>query len=125
MSGLGLSTWMESGTFVQAMPRRVLAPPPRLEAYELDLGDRRLVLFEWDADAAPQREPIVPLSTAERNILGELLEGKSSREIATARGRSVRTIANQISSVFRKFGVGSRAELAAFLAGGQANGAAN
>jgi DNA-binding NarL/FixJ family response regulator len=100
------------------MPRRVLAPPPGLEAYELDLGDRRVVLFEWDSGSTSRQAPPADFSVAERSLLGPLLAGISTREIATARGRSERTIANQISKIFRKCGVSSRSELAALFAEG-------
>lgn len=52
------------------------------------------------------------LTPAERAVAEAMIDGKSNAEIAKLRGRSVRTIANQIASIFRKLGVGSRAELA-------------
>jgi DNA-binding NarL/FixJ family response regulator len=52
-----------------------------------------------------------PLTTAERAILAFLLEGRTNDEIAGARGRSPRTVANQVASIFRKLGVASRREL--------------
>lgn len=48
------------------------------------------------------------LSAAERDVLRLLLEGKSNRAIAALRGRSERTIANQVASILRKTGCGSR-----------------
>lgn len=59
------------------------------------------------------RAPPPPLTTAERAVMALLLEGQSNAAIARRRGRAVRTIANQVASIFRKYGVGSRAELAA------------
>jgi DNA-binding NarL/FixJ family response regulator len=55
----------------------------------------------------------VPLSEAELAVKEALLRGDSNAEIARARGTSVRTIANQVASIFKKLGVRSRAELAA------------
>lgn len=55
----------------------------------------------------------VTLTPAERQIRDALLRGCSHREIAAARGTSIRTVANQVARVFRKLGVTSRAELAA------------
>ncbi|HMG20772.1 MAG TPA: LuxR C-terminal-related transcriptional regulator, partial [Kofleriaceae bacterium] len=52
------------------------------------------------------------LSAAERAVVAELLRGRSNREIAARRGRSVRTIVNQLASAFEKLGVHSRRELA-------------
>jgi len=45
------------------------------------------------------------LSTAERCVLLQLLEGKSYVEIAGARRTSTRTVANQVGTAFRKLGV--------------------
>lgn len=53
------------------------------------------------------------LTHAERDIVQRLLAGSSNAEIATARRRSVRTVANQIASIYRKLGVASRSDLAA------------
>ncbi len=53
------------------------------------------------------------LSDAERAVAETLLGGWSNARIARERGVSVRTVANQVASVFRKLGVRSRAELAA------------
>lgn len=53
------------------------------------------------------------LTPAEREVLAGVLQGKSNAEIALLRGTSLRTVANQIASIFRKLGVGSRAELIA------------
>lgn len=57
----------------------------------------------------------VELTPVEREVAELLLGGASYREIAARRGRSVRTIAKQVASVFKKLGVSSRSELAAVL----------
>jgi DNA-binding NarL/FixJ family response regulator len=41
-----------------------------------------------------------------------VLRGASNAQIAAARAKSARTIANQVASIFRKLGAHSRAELA-------------
>jgi DNA-binding CsgD family transcriptional regulator len=51
------------------------------------------------------------LTSAERTILGLLHSGLSNREIARARGRSERTVANQVASLLRKTGVPGRRAL--------------
>jgi DNA-binding CsgD family transcriptional regulator len=56
------------------------------------------------------------LTAAESEIVRELIAGRANAEIARARGRSVRTIANQVASILRKLGVSSRVELAARMA---------
>ncbi|MBL8918217.1 MAG: helix-turn-helix transcriptional regulator [Myxococcaceae bacterium] len=75
--------------------------------------------FRWGAvhfavtstPTASRPEP--SLTGAEREVMALLLEGKTNAQIAKARKTAVRTVANQIASLFRKYGVGSRAELAA------------
>jgi DNA-binding CsgD family transcriptional regulator len=59
----------------------------------------------------------VPLSEAERAVLSLVLAGLGNAEIAKRRGRSPRTIANQVASIFRKLSVSSRFELLAALRG--------
>ncbi len=58
------------------------------------------------------------LSSSEREVAALVLAGLSNRDIALERGTSPRTVANQIQSLYRKLGVGSRAELAARVSGG-------
>jgi DNA-binding NarL/FixJ family response regulator len=60
------------------------------------------------------------LTKAERDVAALVLEGLSNREIARARGTSVRTIANQVAAIFRKLKVTARVELSqAILRGWQ------
>ena len=51
------------------------------------------------------------LTPAELAVLSMVFEGRSNREIAMARRRSARTIANQLAASFRKLQVASRGEL--------------
>jgi DNA-binding NarL/FixJ family response regulator len=55
------------------------------------------------------------LTDAERAVVQALLAGRTNTEIAEERGKSAKTIANQLYAIYRKLGVGSRDELAAFL----------
>jgi DNA-binding CsgD family transcriptional regulator len=66
------------------------------------------VLFEWPrvTRAAP-----AGLTQAEREVASLLLAGLSNAEIALRRATSPRTVANQVASLFRKLGLGSRHEL--------------
>lgn len=52
---------------------------------------------------------VLPL--AELEVVRSLVEGLSYRQIALHRGTSTRTIANQVSAVFRRLGVSGRNEL--------------
>jgi DNA-binding NarL/FixJ family response regulator len=55
------------------------------------------------------------LPRAEYEILCRIVEGQSHAEISKERRRSARTVANQVSAVFRRLGVSSRAQLIAKL----------
>lgn len=59
----------------------------------------------------PDRRLSESLPTAELAVIRALVEGCSYREIAKLRGTSTRTIANQISAVFRRLRVSGRNEL--------------
>ena len=61
-----------------------------------------------DAGEVPLPSVLTP---AEADIVRAALRGASNAEIARGRGRSVRTVANQFASLFRKLRVGSRSEL--------------
>ena len=56
------------------------------------------------------------LAPAEHAVIALLTEGQSYAEIARARNTSVRTVANQVASGFRRLGVSGRAELLCLLA---------
>jgi DNA-binding NarL/FixJ family response regulator len=94
----------------RAKPR--LPPPRDLRAWELVVGRDVYVLFEWGAAQAV--EP-ANLTKAEGAVLRQLLQGQSNAQIARLRGTALRTVTNQISSLFRKLGVHSRTELIARL----------
>lgn len=53
------------------------------------------------------------LTDAEISVLMLILAGLSNEEIARARGRSLRTVANQVASILEKSGAASRGELCA------------
>ncbi len=53
------------------------------------------------------------LTEAERDTAIAACRGLSNAEISAQRGVSVRTVANQLASLFQKLGIRSRAELAA------------
>lgn len=55
------------------------------------------------------------LTPAEADVAGLLLKGAALREIATLRRTSEATIRQQAQSIYRKSGLGSRAELSAYF----------
>lgn len=71
-----------------------------------------LVLLDF-----PVPEAVVPpgLTPAEQAVARLLFHGATSTEIADARSVSVKTIGNQLESIYRKLGVSSRAELVLLL----------
>jgi DNA-binding CsgD family transcriptional regulator len=50
----------------------------------------------------------VPLSRAEAAVVRELVAGRSHAQISDSRATSPRTVANQLATVFKKFGVSGR-----------------
>ena len=57
--------------------------------------------------------PPSALSKAEREVMEELVRGKTNAQISELRGVAERTVANQVASIFKKLGLNSRQELAA------------
>jgi DNA-binding CsgD family transcriptional regulator len=84
--------------------------PPELEIYTFHVEGDAFALCSYEA-IAPAR--VAALTPAERAVVAGVLDGKSNRDIARARGVSTRTVANQVASAFDKLGVRSRGELAA------------
>lgn len=82
-------------------------PPIGVIAYELEPGK---ILF---VHALPNAFDDAKLSPSEREVAALMLHGRDNASIASLRGTSVRTTANQVASIFAKLGVRSRAELAA------------
>jgi DNA-binding NarL/FixJ family response regulator len=56
-----------------------------------------------------------PLTSAERALVDLLFTGATNHAMASSRGVSVRTIANQLARLYRRLGIHSRGELAALL----------
>lgn len=65
------------------------------------------VLLSWSKDSAPV------LTEAETAVVLLAMAGRRNNEIASERNVSVRTVANQLASAYRKLGVRSRFDLAA------------
>lgn len=77
-----------------------------MTAFRVDASDE-LVIFVWDSEQASSSV----LAPGEREVLRLLLAGHSNSEIASARGTSARTVANQVASLLKKLGARSRYEL--------------
>ena len=76
---------------------------------------------EWLVLSFPVDRAGVPaaLSAAERSVALAVVRGLSNAEIASERGTSMRTVANQVASIFRKLGAHSRLDLARMLRAGE------
>jgi DNA-binding NarL/FixJ family response regulator len=72
-------------------------------------------VFRVVSVARPDLDIGSSLSGAEYAVAGLLVEGKSYAEMALLRGTSVRTVANQVASVFQKVGVSGRSEFLSAL----------
>lgn len=81
--------------------------PGDLSCRVLRSGEPEVVLLSF---TPPGRER---LTEAERDVALAVARGLSNAAIATSRGRSPRTIANQVAAIMKKLGVSSRVELAA------------
>jgi len=102
----------------RSLERRVtnlpLPAPRELEAYTVCEDGEEFLVLSYALD-----EPTPPpgLSDAERSVAMAVVRGLSNEEIARERGTSIRTVANQMHSIFTKLGVASRAELTRYTKG--------
>jgi DNA-binding NarL/FixJ family response regulator len=86
----------------------VAAIEPRAEGFCVEAGESVVLRVVREPSATP-----ASLTSSERFIFRAILDGLSNAEIALRRGRSLRTVANQVASLFRKLAISSRAELVA------------
>lgn len=87
-----------------------------LAAGKLGVGTRAelvriAALLAADHPAPSAARESVVLTDAERDVLALLQRGLSNRQIAEARARSVRTVANQVASLLKKTGSSTRRAL--------------
>jgi len=94
-----------------------LLPPTELVAIAgIVVSGETLVVLRLGPPAGCERDvgaPDDPLTCAERAVALLARRGMSNAEIGHKRGTSARTVAVQLASVYRKLGIGSRAELTA------------
>lgn len=81
-----------------------------VDVLDVELGQERLVVL-----SSPVHAPTFPdaLTPAEREIAQLVLAGRSDHQIACVRRTSIKTVANQLATVFAKAGVSSRAAFVA------------
>ena len=101
-------------------------PDAALQNWEAPVRGRWSIVDKFDTDGRRfviavrndvLKGTIVPnLADAENAVLALLLAGSSNEDIARRRVVSVRTVANQVQSIFAKLGARSRGELITRLA---------
>lgn len=96
-----------------------LVPPAGLRAHRFDVGPDSFGVLVVPLGNPSAPAEAVNLTESEQSVMQLMLEGKSNQEIAKSRRTAVRTVANQVASIFKKLGVGSRSELYAFVARGK------
>lgn len=115
MKKLGLLSRLELVTILTALrptgDKATNGSSEHVDVFEPDLGTPSHVVISIATGPALADT----LSPAEREVVQDVLAGLANSEIASKRERSARTIANQLASIFRKLGVGSRFELTARL----------
>jgi len=99
-------------TRVEVVDRILLITTGEAHALQLD-GEVVTALVEPRAPVGPAVD--TPLTPAELEVARLAARGQSSARIAATRGVAVRTIANQLASIYGKLSIGSRAELAHHL----------
>jgi len=87
------------------------------EQFELRIGGERLVVTSVPLDDDVDDARLRQLTKAERDVALDAAAGMSNAAIAKKRKRALRTVANQLASVYRKLDVVSRAQLAAIVVG--------
>ncbi|RYZ05825.1 MAG: LuxR family transcriptional regulator [Myxococcales bacterium] len=85
-------------------------------AYETALGAEQALRERTLTFNRPDKLLAAWLAPAEHAVIHLLIEGMTYAEIAEARRTSVRTVANQVASGFRRLDVSGRAELLCLLA---------
>lgn len=90
------------------VPKQARRGGPRVDSGSLELDG---VGFGYIVLPASPLADHSALTRAERAVVDGVLRGWSNAEIASSRGASVRTVANQLAKVFIKLGVRSRHEI--------------
>lgn len=115
-----------SGLSFKQVAAELGCSPPRLSAMLASASAKLGVPSTLDALrlvggllCQPERRTLA-LTSAERDVLSLIKEGLSNQEIAFARQRSPRTVANQVASLLRKTGATGRRALISSAATGPA-----
>ena len=96
-------------TATGAVAEGALDAPADLRAGILKFRKREFLVLSFPSSVP---ESLSELTEAERSVALGVLRGASNAAIARQRGTSVRTVANQLATIYRKLAVRSRRELA-------------
>jgi len=91
-----------------------LKAPPGLAVEARRYPESGVIVLSFPLQGGGPTYP--PLTRTEEAVLDALFLGYTNAEISERRGVSVRTVANQISAIFRKLGVHSRLDAARIAA---------
>jgi DNA-binding NarL/FixJ family response regulator len=139
---LGVASDLELPAILAAGPRKVpvtnRSPKGEAKPLSIKLHRREILRQAFRAPRGLRREPsrkaterlIISfpiydvdwqqgLSSSEVSVAEGALAGMERSQIAARRGTAVRTIVNQVTSIFRKLGVSSRMELSFYVATGE------
>jgi len=83
----------------------------RVDEHQTDSGSGWIVQCH-----RPELGLALRLSEGEMAVLSGRIQGQAYAEIASERGTSARTVANQIANIHRKLGISGRLELLCYLA---------
>lgn len=72
----------------------------------LEVGPQTIVIVRGEVPAVNE-----PLTQAEIEVARAVQAGLSTREVAALRTTSIRTVETQLSTIYRKLGIGCRREL--------------
>ena len=87
------------------------APPGiRAARFRVGIDEFALISFDW-VRSGDDRNAAALLSPSEREVAELAWQGHSNAAIARMRSTSIRTVENQIASIYRRLNLGSRREL--------------
>ncbi len=89
------------------------ASPRDVRVDQLEVSGERFLVVSYDLEVGGALRLEERLSASEAQVAKLVIQGLSNAEIATRRGTSVRTVANQVASILRKLGMESRNALMA------------
>jgi len=116
LGALGLVAWLWRGWWRAEATAGALRRTLTERQAERDGWRRRAErALEGLGQAVDEQFGAWQLTPAEREVALFLLKGRGHKEIAAATGRSERTVRQHAVAVYKKAGVGGRAELAAFF----------